>query len=174
MADRPLIVFPRPAQAARSRLGGGAKRIHLPTHARQASRLRPRFEALRKYFERQPIILQVSPAGQVPEEVIVFETVGPVTDFFEAAARIAGLDMLGEWDIEDVSPDADFFQSESTGARAATSIMATLRPLREATSRVRSVCSAIPALTRRSTLVSAGSAARHRSYGVLGNRGGER
>ena len=51
--------------------------------------------------------LLVSAAGQIPEEVIVFETIGAVGDFLEAAKLIAGFDFLADWTTDEVAPDAD-------------------------------------------------------------------
>lgn len=116
MADRPLIVLPRPALATRSRPPGGGGPIHFPSVSRQGTRLSPRFEAIRKYYEDRLITLRVSAAGMLPEEIVVFETVGPVTDFLRAAHRIPGFDMMGEIDTEETAPDDDFFMEKDPEA----------------------------------------------------------
>src|SRR2546429_5258758 len=108
MPDRPLIVLPAPAAASRGGLPRGGASPHVPGRVRQGQRLGPRFETLRAYFEQRTVELRASAAGQVPEEVIVFETVGSVANFLEAARRMPGLDFLGEWDVEDIAPDDDF------------------------------------------------------------------
>ncbi|MBE2180316.1 MAG: S8 family peptidase [Chthoniobacterales bacterium] len=61
------------------------------------------------YFEQRAVELRASAAGQVPEEVIVFDTVGSVANFLNAARLVPGLDFLAEWDIEDIAPDDDFY-----------------------------------------------------------------
>src|SRR6266487_7211480 len=116
MASRPLIVLPAPAVASRARLYGGGPLPHLPARARQGQRLAPRLDALRVYFERRSVELRATAAGQVPEEVIVFETVGSVANFLRAAQRIDGLDFLAEWDVEDIAPDDDFYNANQRDA----------------------------------------------------------
>src|SRR5712664_1444725 len=102
MPDRPLIVLPAPAAASRGRPPGGGAPPHLPDRARQGQRLGPRFETLRAYFDQRTVELRASAAGQIPEEVIVFETVGSVAKFLETTRRVPGLDFLAEWDVEDI------------------------------------------------------------------------
>jgi hypothetical protein len=116
MPDRPLIVLPAPVVASRGHLPRGGAPPHLPGRVRQGQRLGPRFETLRVYFDQRTVELRASAAGQVPEEVIVFETVGSVANFLEAARRIHGLDFLAEWDVEDIAPDDDFFDEERADA----------------------------------------------------------
>ena len=108
MPDRPLIVLPAPAAASRSRLPGGGANLHLPGRGRQGQRLGPRFETLRVHFEQRSAEIRASAAGQMPEDVIVFETIGSIANFVIAASRIRGFDFLGEWDVEDIAPDDDF------------------------------------------------------------------
>ncbi|MBI4660311.1 MAG: S8 family peptidase [Verrucomicrobia bacterium] len=117
MPDRPLIVLPAPAIASRGRPPGGGAPPHLPGRARQGQRLGPRFEILREYFEHRTVELRASAAGQIPEEVIVFETVGSVAHFLEAARRVPGFDFLAEWDVEDIAPDVDFYNEKRTDTR---------------------------------------------------------
>jgi hypothetical protein len=45
----------------------------------------------------------------MPEEVIVLETIGAVEDFIRAVNNVAGLEWLGETDVEDIPPNDDFF-----------------------------------------------------------------
>src|SRR5690348_4879971 len=116
MANRPLIVLPAPAIASRARLFGGGAPPHLPGRARQGQRLAPRLDALRVYFERRTVELRASAAGQVPEEVIVFETVGSIANFLRAAKRVDGLDFLAEWDVDDIAPDDDFYDEKQRDA----------------------------------------------------------
>ena len=109
MPERPLIVLPSPAAATRGRLPGGGGMTHLPSRGRQGQRIGPKFETLKAYFEQRAVELRASAAGQVPEEVIVFETVGSVANFLNAARLLPGLDFLAEWDVEDIAPDDDFY-----------------------------------------------------------------
>jgi hypothetical protein len=112
MPDRPLIVLPSPAAASRGRLPSGGSSHHLPGRSRQGQRIGPMFETLRAYFEQRTVEFRASAAGQIPEEVIVFETVGSVANFLNAARRVPGLDFLAEWDVEDIAPDDDFYNEK--------------------------------------------------------------
>jgi len=119
MPDRPLIVLPSPATASRGRLPSGGGSLHFPSKAKQGQRIGPKFETLRAYFEERTVELRASAAGQIPEEVIVFETVGSVANFLKAARRVPGLDFLAEWDEEDISPDDDFYDEKRAGSHLA-------------------------------------------------------
>jgi hypothetical protein len=116
MPERPIIVLPEPSVAARSKLGGGPPKTHFPTRARQGDRLNPRFNTLRKQFEERLVSLHVSAAGQMPEEVVVFETVGPLKDFIDSAKLIPGFDFLNEWEVEEIAPDDDFYDPKHKDA----------------------------------------------------------
>lgn len=117
MPNRPLIVLPAPATASRARLFGGGARPHLPGRIRQGQRLAPRLDALREYFDQKTVQIRASAAGQVPEEVIVFETIGSVANFLKAIKRIDGLDFLAEWDVDDIAPDDDFYDEKQRDTR---------------------------------------------------------
>lgn len=111
MADRPVIIFPRPHRVDRRPASGGGGKPHLPTPVRQSQRLGPQFSALQKQFEEK-VRLQVTPTGIAPEEVIVLETVGTIEKFFAAVKRIDGMEWLAEWDEEEIPPDDDFFKDD--------------------------------------------------------------
>ena len=112
MPERPIIVFPAPTVASRAKLNGFGKPPHFPSRARQGQRLNPKFDTLKVYFERKAVELMGTAAGQVPEEVIVFETVGSITKFINATRHFPGLDFLAEWDAEDIVPDEDFYNEQ--------------------------------------------------------------
>jgi hypothetical protein len=112
MPERPIIVLPTPAEASRDLLSSGSNKLKLPNLETQTQRLEPKFESLRAHFERKSIELRSSAAGQSPEDVIVFETVGSVANFINAVRRVPGLDFLNEWEIEDIAPDDNFFRSD--------------------------------------------------------------
>jgi hypothetical protein len=117
MPERPLIILPAPAVAQRDRSPGRGNSPHLPGHIRQGERLTPQFQILRDYFAQRAVELTPSASGHVPEEVIVFETVGLVSNFLQAARRVQGLDFLAEWDVEDIAPDDDFYDTQRREAR---------------------------------------------------------
>ncbi|MYF37095.1 MAG: S8 family peptidase [Synechococcus sp. SB0678_bin_12] len=104
----PLLVFPEPAQAERARRFGGGGRPKIPDAASQSTRLEPQFQRLQDAMDRQGIQLQDNPLGIVPEQVLVLETVGRIQDFIKAVRKIAGLEWLGEHELEDIEPGYGF------------------------------------------------------------------
>ena len=111
MPERPLIVLPAPARANRGYWGPRGRDPHLPSRARQGARLAPRLQAVQNYFQQQTV-LHATAAGQIPEEVIVFETIGSAGNFLEAAKLIPGFDFLADWTSEEIAPDADFYDTK--------------------------------------------------------------
>ena len=110
MPERPLLVLPPPVAGPSPKpppkIGGGARD---PKKRRQIERLGPMFETLRKAMEQKRLALQAGAAGGSLEEVLVFETNGPVKDFVDAIKATPGLAWLAEEELSDLDPDADFF-----------------------------------------------------------------
>lgn len=110
MARQPLIVFPTPEPAERSKLpnrpGGEVKR---PTHDRQGRRLTPMFRQLKQSFEFRRVEVQRSVAGADPDQVLVIETIGSVENFANAVKKIEGLEWMGEVELDEIEPDRDFY-----------------------------------------------------------------
>lgn len=115
MAERPLLILPEPATAARAKKGGGGGGPTPLGPARQQERLGPRLDELEAAFEAKRLTMQTTAAGLVPEDVLVLETAGTVDDFFKAAAKIEGLEFLAEYDEDDIPPDDDFFVEKKGG-----------------------------------------------------------
>ena len=109
MAEYPLLFFPSPAKATRSKQGGGAVGFNKPTMQRQRERLAPKFDLLRAAFVAEQADIQGTVTGVDPEQVLVFETIGSVEDFASAAKRIDGFEWLGEIELDEIAPDADFY-----------------------------------------------------------------
>ena len=106
--DYPLLVFPEPVPADRARRHGGAGRIRRPAPAMQARRLAPQFERLQEALEERRMEMQDNPLGILPEQALVIETIGSVQNFIRAIENIAGLEWLGEYEIEDIDPAHGF------------------------------------------------------------------
>jgi Subtilase family len=105
----PLLIFPQPARVERQ--GFERRSIptpHIPEHARQTERLGPRFESLRAAFDARRLELQASANNSDPDLVVVFETVGAVSEFITAAERIPGLEWLTGAIGTQLAPDDDF------------------------------------------------------------------
>jgi len=114
MPEKPLLVFPTPVRSDRRKLGGGpGPSFRIPSPRRQSERLRRKFAALRRQFDREAARLQVDLAGTEPEQVIVLESVGSIQEFYRTLERerIPGLEWLAEWDKE-IQPDEDFYFEE--------------------------------------------------------------
>lgn len=109
MPERPLLLFPQPKEASRSKLGGGRFTVHRPSHQRQGVRLTPMFNELQTAFDSQRVKIQKTTAGIDPDQVLVIETIGSVENFANAVKRIAGLEWMGELQVDDITPDEDFF-----------------------------------------------------------------
>jgi len=86
--ERPIILFGRPQPADRNIKGGGAPKISFPPHAKQASRLQSKLEALQKVIDDNKILLQQSPTGIEPEKTLVFEVSSELSSFYTAVKNL--------------------------------------------------------------------------------------
>lgn len=109
MPDRPLLLFPTPETADRSKGRGFPGRIHRPSRGRQGERLAPMFRQLQTAFNERRVEIQQSAAGADPEQVLVIETIGNVENFANAVKRIEGLEWMGEIEADEIAPDEDFY-----------------------------------------------------------------
>lgn len=113
MPERPLLILPPLRQPVeRSKQSARPPRLHFPRTDRQGERLEPRFRALEDAFEARRTQVRLDPTGIVPEEVVVLETVGSVSDFITAVRNVVGLEWLAEASEEDLPPDEDFFNQK--------------------------------------------------------------
>lgn len=71
---------------------------------------------LQQDFERYKASISGSVAGLEPETVLVIEIAGSVNEFRQAVEAI-GLEWMGEWDIDDIPHDEDFFECNANGKR---------------------------------------------------------
>ncbi len=109
MPERPLLLFPTPETASRSTLGGGGGRVRRPTPQQQWDRLSPVFSQLQAAFELRRVEIQQNASGITPEQVLVFETIGSIDKFANAVKRIDGLEWMGEIEIDEITPDEEFY-----------------------------------------------------------------
>lgn len=108
MAEYPLLIFPEPAHAERAKRRGGGGKVRLPGAQRQAGRLALQFQRLQQAMDRQRLALQDNPLGLQPEQVLVLETIGTVDRFINAIKNVTGLEWLGEFELEDITPGHGF------------------------------------------------------------------
>lgn len=116
MVALPLLVFPK----AKSVPPPKGKPIpqskpHLPGHATQVLRLKGQLADLQGEFSRYKASISGAVAGLEPEAVIVIEIAGSVDNFKRAVVDTEGLEWLGEWDVEDIEPDDDFYDTPKIG-----------------------------------------------------------
>lgn len=103
----PLLIFPRPVSIIPPKgRGFPPSSLPLPSRSRQAERLDPQIDRVREEFSRFKGLVDVTIAGGEPESVLVLELADRV-DNLARAVESAGLEWLGEWDIE-IDPDDDF------------------------------------------------------------------
>src|SRR5690606_21118550 len=78
------------------------------------ARLGAQLTALQQEFDRYKASVSNSVAGLEPEAVLVIEIAGSVNEFRQAIEAI-GLEWMGEWDIDDIEPDEDFYENPKIG-----------------------------------------------------------
>jgi len=117
MADHlPLLVFPRAKMIAPPKGDGfPPSKPHFPGHARQVGRLSRQLDQLQQDFLRYKASISGVVAGLEPETVLVIEIAGSVNDFRQAVEGTDGLEWLGEWDIEDIEADDNFYEAPTIG-----------------------------------------------------------
>jgi hypothetical protein len=118
MAKRPLLVFPTVQKISPPKgKGFPPSKPHMPDHARQVGRLAPQFTEIEADFSRYKASMQSTVHGFEPETVLVIEIVGRVEDFKQALDATQGLEWLGEWDIDAIDPDDDFYDMDKDGKK---------------------------------------------------------
>jgi hypothetical protein len=118
----PLLVFPRAKTIAPPKGNGfPSSQPHLPGHGKQVARLGGQLTALQQDFDRYRASVSSSVAGFEPETVLVIEIAGSIDEFRQATEAI-GLEWLGEWDVDDIPPDDDFFERNAKGERTAKTV----------------------------------------------------
>lgn len=111
----PLLVFPQyKTVAPPAGTGFPISQPHMPSHARQVGRLNSQISTFQQDFERYKASISESVAGLEPETVLVIEIAGAIDDFKQAVEAV-GLEWLGEWDLDDIEPDDDFYEEPKIG-----------------------------------------------------------
>lgn len=112
MPEQPLLFFPQRKFTLVHRRGGGRKNLAMPSPEKQRDRLIPKMAALESSFPH----LQDHPDGIFPEQALVLETVDSVNEFYKALKGLE-LEWIGEYDVEDIEPDEDFFDPKQRQAQ---------------------------------------------------------
>ncbi len=114
MPDRPLLLFPTPQSADKTKQKPPFWRVHKPNVARQGQRLLPMFNQLQAAFDARRVEIQQNTAGIGSEQVLVMETIGSVDNFANAVRRIKGLEWMGELESDEIAPDEDFYDEANS------------------------------------------------------------
>ena len=111
----PLPAFERGDSPAARRFVPSAPRVPL---GRQGERLGPIFERLANVLEgeRDGLSLLDDPSSIAPERGLVLEVAGSLVDFQALAARVDGLEFLGDEESQ-FDPDEDFFELDERRGR---------------------------------------------------------
>src|SRR5688572_9877894 len=118
MAQRPLLILPRPSESRIPRGPRGGANILTPGPAAQANRLRPQLNRLRAALQRgadRLLELRGDPQALAPERVIVFEIAGSVEAFARALETVPGFELLLEHDIERPADELFAERDDRTG-----------------------------------------------------------
>ena len=103
----PLLIFPEPISISPPKGRGYVPQSSpVPGRFRQTERLGPQIDQVREEFSRFKGLVDATMTGGEPESVLVLELADRVDDLVRAV-EAAGLEWLGEWDIE-MDPDDDF------------------------------------------------------------------
>lgn len=110
MAERPLLFFPAPELADRTKKAPPRDHVHKPDRVRQGQRLSPIFNQLQAAIDSRRLEIQQNPAGIDPEQVLVLETIGSIEAFANTVKKyIDGFEWMGELEIDEITPDEDFY-----------------------------------------------------------------
>lgn len=122
MADLPLLFFPSPDSADRTKRKMNPGKPFKPSVSRQWERLSPVFQRLQESFNERCAELQRTPVGIDPEQALVIETIGSVENFANAVRKVRGLEWMGEIEIDEIAPDEDFYYVDKKGERTTTAL----------------------------------------------------
>jgi len=112
MPEKPLLILPRS--------GAPLPRLKRPVFFGEHYRFPNRAEAARRFSEKIEAVTEAlvadEPDAISPENVLVLETVGRVEDFRNAAAKIPGLVWQGEFDVDNIESDDNYFERPKIGS----------------------------------------------------------
>ena len=118
MPDRPSLLLPAATVRERTRGRGGRTDVRGPGRGTQGSRLDPKFGRLTTAFDNERLRLSQTPEALEPEQILVFEIAGELSDFRDSVDRISGLEWLAEQlDEEPTEPTPEFARVDAEERR---------------------------------------------------------
>ncbi len=114
MPDLPALPLGSPSRRERSTRRSPRPRLQGPGAARQQERLGESLRRLTDLFAAGNATATNQPAAD-PEQVLVFEIAGEVTDFVKAVGRVPGLEFLAEEAQDRLESDEDFAAVDNKG-----------------------------------------------------------
>ncbi len=115
MADKPILLFPKPSKVAYQTSPGGPDRdLKKPTKNFQTVRIGNMLKRVSEAFENQRIEIQQNADNAAPEMVLVFETRGTVLEFFKAVKQIPEFKYLGDFEKEFDATDEFSYTTDKT------------------------------------------------------------
>lgn len=114
----PLLVFPN-RRNIQPETGSGKPigQPHFPIKTKQINLVTPQLVELEKSFSNYRAAFSNTVSGYEPEAVLVIEIIGSVEDFKQAVEALE-LEWIGEWDLDDIEPDDDFYSLNNKKKRS--------------------------------------------------------
>ncbi len=118
MPEYPLLPLPAFERGEPPRAGRFVPTAPRLAPGRQEQRLGPIFQRLARVLDedRDGLSLLDDPASIAPERALVLEVAGSLVDFQAVAARVDGLEFLGDEEVEREA-DEDFFEEDTRRGR---------------------------------------------------------
>tara|TARA_R110000744_G_scaffold56588_1_gene119341 strand:+ start:11941 stop:14547 length:2607 start_codon:yes stop_codon:yes gene_type:complete len=121
MIKKPILTFPLPISAEKSKKQGFPGKMFIPTKAQQIERNDQKISELDRVLSNQSASLQKEAGNIIPEMILVLETAGEITDFFKAVKRTPGMEFLAELEIE-FEADDNFYNINNRDERSKENI----------------------------------------------------
>jgi len=112
---KPVLIFPKPAILKRPKGKPNFRKMNTPSPAQQGLRLNTKINQLTNNLKTG--ILSGDPAGFSPERTLVLETINTIADFYRAASKIEGLELIQEFYEDEISPENDFYYLDKSGEK---------------------------------------------------------
>jgi hypothetical protein len=117
MVKKPILLFPFPISAEKSKKQGFPGKMFIPTKTQQIQRNELKITELDRVLSNRSASLQKEVGNIIPEMVLVLETAGEIKDFFKAVKMTLGMEFLAEYETEFEAED-DFYNIDKNGNRS--------------------------------------------------------